>query len=525
MTLRNRLSIAFGLCVAVTLGLGAFTYSRLLGLADDVQLISSDGLSGSISAGKINALVERNVITLLRHITTTDTKAMEALEAEFASTKALLDKECETYDGTITQPRDRDLFNGLKSARAGWLQAKEIVLAPSKAGDKAKARELFEAQGWPLVAKVLAASDDLLGFNQVNGQSQAAAAQTHITSTKYGAVIGVIISALLGAAVAVVSIRSIGRVLSTMAGTLGEGSSQVASASQQVSGSSQSLAQGASEQAAALEETTSALEEMSSMTKKNADTAQQAAALSAQTKGAADESNEAMNKMSAAINEIQKSATQTAKIIRVIDEIAFQTNLLALNAAVEAARAGEAGKGFAVVAEEVRNLAMRSAEAAKNTASLIEESVNNAKNGVAISVEVAKSLSQITDSSGKMNILISEIAAASREQAQGIGQVNTAVCQMDKVTQSSAANAEEGAAAAEELSAQAEQMAGVVSELVALVSGVSQPSRISPAPQVTTIGPARGPKSPAKINAVSATKRIPLDDSESNDFGEFGKSA
>lgn len=525
MTLRKRLSIAFGLCVAVTLGLGAFTYSRLLGLADDVQLISSDGLSGSISAGKINALVEKNVITLLRHITTTDAKAMEALEAEFASTKALLDKECETYDGTITQPRDRDLFNTLKSARAGWLQAKEIVLAPSKAGDKAKARELFEAQGWPLVAKVLAASDDLLGFNQVNGQSQAAAAQTHITNTKFGAVTGVIISALLGAVVAVVSIRSIGRVLSTMAGTLGEGSSQVASASQQVSGSSQSLAQGASEQAAALEETTSALEEMSSMTKKNADTAQQAAALSAQTKVAADQSNDAMSKMSEAINEIQKSASETAKIIRVIDEIAFQTNLLALNAAVEAARAGEAGKGFAVVAEEVRNLAMRSAEAAKNTASLIEQSVNNAKNGVTINADVARSLAQITESSGKMNNLVGEIAAASREQAQGIGQVNTSVCQMDKVTQSSAANAEEGAAAAEELSAQAEQMAGVVRELLALVNGASQPVAAYSAPKVTTVGRSQQARTPGKTRSVSAAKKIPLDESESTDFGEFGKIA
>ena len=97
--------------------------------------------------------------------------------------------------------------------------------------------------------------------------------------------------------------------------------------------------------------------------------------------------------------------------------------------------------------------------------------MTNAKNGVTISEEVARSLAQITDASGKMNNLVSEIAAASKEQAQGIGQVNTAVGQMDKVTQSAAANAEESAAAAEELSAQAEQMAGVVRELLALVQG------------------------------------------------------
>jgi len=210
---------------------------------------------------------------------------------------------------------------------------------------------------------------------------------------------------------------------------------------------------------------------MSSMTKQNADNAVQANSLAGEANQSATKGNEAMGRMSQAIGEIQKSADETAKIIKVIDEIAFQTNLLALNAAVEAARAGEAGKGFAVVAEEVRNLAMRSAEAAKNTASMIEESVKNSKNGVDIAGEVAKMLEEITDSSRKANELVGEIAAASQEQAQGIDQVNTAMAQMDKVTQQNAANAEESASASEELSAQAQQMNVMVNELVAIVGG------------------------------------------------------
>jgi methyl-accepting chemotaxis protein len=207
------------------------------------------------------------------------------------------------------------------------------------------------------------------------------------------------------------------------------------------------------------------------MTKKNAENAQQANGLASDAKKSAHTGSESMNRMNAAIKEIQKSSDETSKIIKVIDEIAFQTNLLALNAAVEAARAGEAGKGFAVVAEEVRNLAMRSAEAAKNTSNMIEESVKNAKNGVDIATEVGKVLDEIVQSVSKTTDLVGEIAAASQEQSQGIDQVNTAVAQMDKVTQQNAANAEESASASEELSSQAESMNQIVGDLVALVGG------------------------------------------------------
>jgi methyl-accepting chemotaxis protein len=243
-----------------------------------------------------------------------------------------------------------------------------------------------------------------------------------------------------------------------------EATEQVTSASQQISSGSQSLAQGANEQASSLEEVSSSLEEMASMTKQNADNAIQAKNLSGEADQNAKTGAEAMIRMSNTINKIKESSDQTAKIVKTIDEIAMQTNLLALNAAVEAARAGEAGRGFAVVAEEVRNLAQRSAQAAKNTADMISESVKNADDGVKIAGEVSVSFTTIATSANKVNDLIAEIAAASQEQTQGIDQVNSAVAQMDKVTQQNAANSEESASAAEELSSQAEELKTMIDQ-------------------------------------------------------------
>jgi methyl-accepting chemotaxis protein len=287
---------------------------------------------------------------------------------------------------------------------------------------------------------------------------------------------GLAVAVILGIVLAIFITRSITGPIRKIIEGLTEGAEEVASASGQVSSAAQSLAEGSSEQAASIEETSSSLEEMSSMTKQNADNAQQANGLMGEAKQVVGTANESMGKLTESMAEITKASEETSKIIKTIDEIAFQTNLLALNAAVEAARAGEAGAGFAVVADEVRNLAMRAADAAKNTANLIEGTVKKVKDGSELVSRTNDAFKQVAGSSAKAGDLVAEISAASNEQAQGIGQINTAVTELDKVTQQNAANAEESASAAEEMSAQAETMKGMVDELVAIVgsSGKAQ---------------------------------------------------
>jgi len=248
-------------------------------------------------------------------------------------------------------------------------------------------------------------------------------------------------------------------------------SSQVELAADQVASSSHSLAQGSNQQAASIEETSASIEELTAMTLQNAENARQANEKAEEAFAAAERGSDAMQRMSGSMRNIKTSADQTAKILKTINEIAFQTNLLALNAAVEAARAGEAGRSFAVVAEEVRNLAHRSAEAAQSTAELIEEAQQYASSGVAAMEETSGRLIEILDRIEQAKQFNSEVSMASREQAEGIGQISSAIVQMETVTQGNAAHSEESASASQELSTQAHKLNTMIEELSSIIQG------------------------------------------------------
>ncbi len=252
--------------------------------------------------------------------------------------------------------------------------------------------------------------------------------------------------------------------LAEVVGGIQTAAEQVSSGSKEIADSSSSLSQGATEQAAALEEISASMTELNGQVKTNAESAGQADQLSNVARETAVTGVDQMRTMTGAMNEISSSSEEIAKIIKVIDDIAFQTNLLALNAAVEAARAGSHGKGFAVVAEEVRNLAGRSAKAARESSQLIEGSLDKVRNGTEIANTTAASLESIVSSVTQASDLVGEIASASNEQAQGITEVSQGLSQIDSVTQQNTANSEETASAAQELSSQAATLQHLLSK-------------------------------------------------------------
>jgi methyl-accepting chemotaxis protein len=269
--------------------------------------------------------------------------------------------------------------------------------------------------------------------------------------------------------------------------------------------SSAVLSDGASNQAASLEEIAASLQELNSMTSQSAEHAANARVMADATRGAAADGVTEMRRLAEAMTKIKAGADATAKIIKTIDEIAFQTNLLALNAAVEAARAGDSGRGFAVVAEEVRGLALRSAEAARNTTHLIEDSVRSTADGVALNQVVLDKLASIALQAEKVSGVMTEVAAGTAQQGEGVSQITLAVEQINLVTQQVASNAEEGSATAMELQERAEQLHAAVRDF-----HVDEPEPMDdvfPVALNARAGSVRGNSTVSRQSAASGARR------------------
>jgi methyl-accepting chemotaxis protein len=287
--------------------------------------------------------------------------------------------------------------------------------------------------------------------------------------------------------------------LRTLVGEVARSAHAVADTSAQIAQGNLDLSQRTEEQASTLEETASSMEELTSTVAHNADNARKASQLASGASEVARKAGQVVDQVVETMDEISDASKKISDIIGVIDGIAFQTNILALNAAVEAARAGEQGRGFAVVAAEVRNLAQRSAGAAREIKVLIGESVKKVEAGGSLVDAAGHTMVEVVSSVQKVSELIAEIAAASQEQSSGIGQVNTAVTQMEQVVQQNASLVEEATAATESMKEQA-------NSLLHLVSRFNLGEQHA---QFTAVHRAPAPAAPAPIKVRPSAKLRP----------------
>ena len=435
---------------------------------------------------------------------------------------------------------ERPLYNKVNAASAAFLTTCAKYGELLKEGKLQEASEFWRQSGsvqWGILQRSL---DAEIEFNRNNAVADmnSGAATSNVASKLTGGLLALAVG--LGCLLGILITGSINRALRRSADQLRSSAQRIVAASTQVASVSEELAQGASEQAASLEETSASSHEVSATTQRNAENSHTAAALMSDVDRKVGDANGRLELLVASMREISGSSERIAKIIKVIDEIAFQTNILALNAAVEAARAGEAGMGFAVVADEVRNLAQRCADAAKNTTTLIEESVTNAQSGTIRLSEVSEAIRGITEYTAKAKILVDEVSASGVEQARGIDQISAALTQMEAVTQRTAGNAEEGASASQELKAQAVSLENVVVTLEELVSknaerprplSVKRPVPRKPPAKATSkqgllslqkaVGMSQKPKGQEPRQPVPLGKEkfvFPLDDAEFREF-------
>jgi methyl-accepting chemotaxis protein len=469
-TIARHLTLGFTCVILINLALSGFASWRFLGLQKNITNLAGDTLPSVLNLTEWISVVKDNLIITHEHLATESNEQMAAIEQQIAAGTTRRIELLKEYEKLLSDDEDLRLFNAAKVHADHYTEVRNKMLTMSRQGQKAEARKFLVSDVDPAfeayAKAVQAAIDRTVAVGNADAAAGVSAAQSGIRLI----VVALVVATVVGIALAWLIARVINRTLRTFVGALGDGSEQVAAAAGQVSASSQSLAEGASEQAASLEETSASLEEMLSMTKRSAENANQAKTIASAARASGEVGAQKIQMAHEALQAIKTASHDITKILKTIDEIAFQTNILALNAAVEAARAGEAGAGFAVVADEVRALAQRCAAAAHETAAKIEDSVTKSQHGVELGAEVSRSFADIKSKIQELDGLVAEIATAANEQSQGIGQVTTAVSQMDKVTQSNAANAEETASAAEELNSQSQMLKESVVSLQLLIS-------------------------------------------------------
>ncbi|MEW7847470.1 methyl-accepting chemotaxis protein [Massilia aurea] len=503
LSLGARLGLGFAVVLALLVALAATSLTRMQSAGDLTYRLVNTSMKNQRDIAEWRRHIEVNTAIDDAVYHGADASVLDNNDKRRQAITERLDVLQREIDAALKNPGVREQFGVVKQERAAYLTARAAMFNAKRSGDQAQLDAAYRNNLTPHTATYVAAVEKFAGM-QIKATSAIATnildayASTRVILLTLGAV-----ALILGAACAWVITRSItvplrgavdvaervaggdltsriradrndevgqlmaalGRMNTSLAGIVGQvrdGTATIAQASGEIASGNQDLSARTEQQASSLEETAASMEELTSTVRQNTEHARRANVLAQDAAGVAADGGRMVADVVGTMGRIDASSQRIVDIIGVIDGIAFQTNILALNAAVEAARAGEQGRGFAVVAGEVRTLAHRSAAAAKEIKDLIDDSVNQVREGTQQVDRAGATMQQIVERIGHVTVIMGEIAAASEEQSAGIEQVNTAIVEMDRVTQQNAALVEEAAAAADAMREQAGELAAVV---------------------------------------------------------------
>ncbi|SFI76589.1 MULTISPECIES: methyl-accepting chemotaxis protein [unclassified Pseudomonas] len=493
LKISTKLISSFLVVLALTGAMGAFAILQLGAVNQAAQDIKGNWMPSMRAAAGMRFFAANYRLKENRHIGTEIPEEKAQAEREAAEARQQFETRMQTYEQLLSNDEDRQLLLSVKSAWDAYIASSKQVLEFSRQNQEAQARSLLRGESKGHFDEVTSRLQKMVELNDAGATAAGDKGSALYESSRVSIIAVLAASLLIGLGLAIFIARIISRplrqaasaaeqlaegnlnahiepggkdetgmVLNAMRNMVGKlahiigevrnASDNLASASEQVSATAQSMSQATSEQAASVEETSASVEQMSASINQNTENAKVTDGMASKAAKEATEGGESVQQTVVAMKKI-------AQRISIIDDIAYQTNLLALNAAIEAARAGEHGKGFAVVAAEVRKLAERSQVAAQEIGELSSSSVEMAE-------KAGKLLDEMVPSINKTSDLVQEISAASEEQAAGVAQINTAMTQLNQVTQQNASSSEELAATAEEMSSQAEQLQQAMSFFV-----------------------------------------------------------
>ena len=551
----QRLAVGFGIVICLLLLLAGLSYLRIGALNQEVGAMVDQRYPKTVAANSIKADVNDATRSMLNVLIMTDPTQIAAELAIIEKSNANATADLAELTKTTTDAKGTEIIKAIEAVRARFIPGQKVFIAMINEEKKDEALVKFMFQLRPQSNKYFAELDKFVAYQ--NSEMTAAGQDASATTKRTQMFIMLLAAVAAGISllVAFMATRSITRPLKEavivaqrvadgdlsseivvttndetgqmmqalkdmnaglikIVAEVRAGTDSIADASSEIATGNLDLSARTEQQANSLGQTSVSMRALTDTVQQNADNARQANQLAAKASEVAVRGGSVVSHVIDTMGSITASSKKIVDIIGVIDGIAFQTNILALNAAVEAARAGEQGRGFAVVAAEVRNLAQRSAGAAKEIKALIGDSVDKVREGSTLVEQAGVTMEEVVASVRRVTDIMGEITSASLEQSAGIGQVNSAILEMDQTTQQNAALVEQAAAAAASMQDQAASLARVVS-IFKLDQEPAKPVARKPMSTAKPVAALR------KEKIAAPAPRIAVKQSDGSDWDEF----